>query len=285
MQPGRFLFPMDEKSSQGLALKWRSAPLLKKPLVEEAILTQTRDLIQIEDASPNALPATTYLETHINPPEKHQQIGVDASRKLLRGFLQGLEPPTGARCAVLIVDLSLHTCDFLKAASMDHMLGNTGMSTYYLGFGAGDDKLEWAGLHIEEFLSTGFLEGSLSIPKSVSLPPPELPQEMVESSPAQPQLNVLTWNNKVKYNMVPTLKTPASLLTQYHDHPRFATEFRSLLEQSRVEYPLDMTPDDKAKDKEAKCGRAITLGVSKTDSGMAPASATQGKVELKVSWQ
>ena len=275
---------MDEKDSTALALKWRSAPLLKKPLVEEAALTQTRDLIQIEDVSPSALPATTYLETHINPPEKHQQIGVDASRKVLRGFLQGLEPPTGARCAVVIVDLSLHTCDFLKAASMDHMLSNTGMATYYLGFGAGEDKLEWAGQHFEEFLSTGFLDGSLNILKSVSLPPAELPQEMVESSPPQPQLNVLTWNNKVKYNMVPTVKTPAALLSQYHDHPRFATEFRSLLEQCKAEYPLDMV-EEKAKDKDTKSSRVMTLGVAKTDLGMAPPSTQQGQLELKVSWQ
>lgn len=282
MQPGKFLYPMDDKDSAALALKWRSAPLLKKPLVEEAMLTQTRDLISIEDVSREALPSTTYLETYVNPPEKHQQIGVDASRKLLRGFLQGLESPTGARCAVLIVDLSIHTCDVLKAALMDSILSTAGMSTYYLGFAAGEDKLEWAGQHMEDWLANGFLDGSIALPKSVSLPPESLPQEVIEKTPPQPHLNVLTWCNKVKFEGVGTLKTPSSLLGQYHDHPRFGTEFRAVLEQGRAEYPLDMS-EDKAKDKDAKATkRGINLGIVKTEAGMAPGAGKPGTASLEL---
>ena len=73
-------------------------------------------------------------------------------------------------------------------------------------------------------------------------------------------------------------------MSQYHDHPRFATEFRSLLEQCKAEYPLDMV-EEKAKDKDTKSSRVMTLGVAKTDLGMAPPSTQQGQLELKVSWQ
>ena len=54
MQPGRFLYPMDEAASQAVCEKWRAAPLMKKPLVEESQLTLTRDLVVIEDVSPEA---------------------------------------------------------------------------------------------------------------------------------------------------------------------------------------------------------------------------------------
>ena len=43
--------------------------------------------------------------------------------------------------------------------------------------------------------------------------------------------------------------------------------------------------EEKAKDKDTKSSRVMTLGVAKTDLGMAPPSTQQGQLELKVSWQ
>lgn len=108
VQPGRFMMAMDEDRFKHNMAVWRTVPLMKKPLVEEAILTPTRDLLVIEDVSEDSLPATTDMNTSINPPEKHQQIGVDAARKLLRSLTQGLESNSG-RSALLVLDLSMHT--------------------------------------------------------------------------------------------------------------------------------------------------------------------------------
>ena len=240
VQPGRFLLPMDEDSSQDVYNKWRAAPLLKQPLVEEAALTLSRDLLTIEDVAADSLPPSTQLDTYVNPPEKHQQIGVDAGKKLLRGFLQNLEPPTGSRCAVLILDLSVHTCDILKAAASEHLLASSGMSTYYLGFNGGDEKLEWANHHFENWLADSFLASTVSLPKSVILPPADLPAELVEAAPPQPPLNVLTWCKSVKYEGLSSLKTPSTLVAKYHDHPRFGSEFQAVLETARAEMPLDL---------------------------------------------
>lgn len=266
VQPGRFLYPMEDEHMSAVNTKWRSAPLLKKPLVEEATLTHTRDLLVIEDVSPESLPVTTEVATNINPPEKHQQIGVDAGRKMLRGFLQGLEPPTGSRCAVLIVDMSLRTAEILKAAATDHLLSSTGLSTYYMGFAAGEEKLEWAIAHFETWATERFLVGSLPLPKSVSLPPAELPGDMVEAAPPQPSLNVLTWNTKVKFSGLATLKTPSALLQKYHDHQRFATEFQAILETARQELPLDMVADESSSNKGGH-KRPVTFN---TETGMVP---------------
>ena len=240
VQPGKILVPMDDKEAQALANQWRSAPLMKKPIVEEASLPLTRELILIEDLDPESLPSTTEVATHVNPPEKHQQIGLDASKKLLRGFLQGVESPTGNRCAVLVVDLSLHTCEVLKAACTDHLLNTEGLPVYFLGFAAGEEKLEWAKQHFEEWTAKKFLNGDLKIPKSCTLPPATLPPEMREAAPAQPQLNVLTWNQAVKYEGLPTLSTPAGVLTKYHDHDRFGSEFQAVLSDCKKNYPLDL---------------------------------------------
>lgn len=270
MQPGKILLPMDDTASAAVVAKWRSGPLFRKPLCEEAELTPTRELLQVEDVSPEALPTSTNTDTYINPAEKHQQIGQDAGKKLLRGFLQGMESPSGGRCAVLIVDLSLHVCDGLKAATAEYLLSNSGLPTYFLGFAAGEEKLEWAEEHYTSWLSAGFLDGSLPVPKSVMLPPVELSSELVEAAPPQPQLNTLTWNKQVKYEGVPTLKMPPGVLTQYHDHARFGSEFKAMLEQARKDYPLDMpAPDGKDKDSLPK---RTPLKLNKVESGLAPAA-------------
>ena len=287
VQPGKILLPMDDTASAEVLSKWRSGPLFRKPLCEEAELTPTRALLQMEDVSPEALPTTTNMDTYINPAEKHQQVGPDASKKLLRGFLQAMEPPNGGRCAVLIVDLSLHVCDTLKAATADYILSNSGLPTYFLGFAAGEEKLEWAEEHYTSWLATGFLDGTLPVPKSVVLPPAELSSDMVQAAPPQPQLNTLTWNKQVKYEGVPTLKMPASILTQYHDHGRFGSEFRAKLEQARKDYPLDMpAPDGKEKDNAAP--KRAPLKLSKVESGLAPAAKKQAAeanaVKLEAMW-
>ncbi len=282
VQPGRFLFPMDDDQMNSITTKWRSAPLLKKPLVEEATLTLTRDLVTIEDINPDSLPASTELATNINPPEKHQQIGLDASRKMLRGFLQGLEPPTGSRCATLIVDMSLHAAEMLKAAAKDHLLSSTGMSTYYMGFAAGEEKLEWAVSHFETWATEGFLDGSLPLPKSVSLPPAEIPADMVETAPPQPALNLLTWNKSAKVSGLPTLKTPNALLQKYHDHPRFATEFQSILEAARQEMPLDMVADENSKGGQKRAATFATeVGMQPPEKKAKEAATQEGLVKLE----
>lgn len=279
VQPGRFLLPMEESACQSVCEKWRAVPvpLMKKPLLEESQLTLTRDMLQIEDVSPDALPATTYMETHVNAPEKHQQIGLDAARKCLRGFLQGLEPPTGARSAVMVVDLSAHTAEFLKASVMDHTFATSGLPLYYLGFAGGDEKMEWATHHFESWMTDGLLDGSVPLPKSVTLPGATLPPDMVEAPPAQPQLNVLTWNKTVKYQGLPTLKVPAALLTKYHDHPRFGSEFQAALEKIRSELPVDMVED---KSGSGSSGKRGLLG-PKTEPGMQPAKKETSAAAVK----
>ena len=230
-----FFFSMDEEIFKNNSSVWRSIGLMRKPLVEDAALVPTKDLLVIEDLNPESLPPTTDITTNINPPEKHQQLGLDASRKYIRSLTQGLEA-TG-RSALVIIDLSMHTCEMTKAAVLES--GPAQLPLYYLGFAGDDEKLDWAKQHMEGWLAEQYLAGEVKLPGSCVLPPKTLPEGVVEAAPPQPQLTTLTWCNKVKFEGLATLRTPDSLLTKYWDHSRFGAEFQAFLENARQELPLD----------------------------------------------
>eukprot|EP00969_Alexandrium_andersonii_P156156 6904194-Alexandrium_andersonii.AAC.1 len=83
LQPAKLLFPMDEDQSKKAYQFWKGVQAFSRPLLEEAELMATRDMLVPEDLSDVSLPSTSDITTHINPPEKHQQFGVDAARKAL----------------------------------------------------------------------------------------------------------------------------------------------------------------------------------------------------------
>ncbi|CAJ1385994.1 unnamed protein product [Effrenium voratum] len=245
VQPGRFLVPMEEESYQKVMDIWRTAPLLRKPLAEESVLLATRDMVTIEDIAENALPQTTDTSTHIKPAEKHQQIGVDAARKLLRGFVQGME--SSSRASILVVDLSLHSAELCKAALLEHACGQGQLQLpcYYIGFAADEEKLEWANHHMEEFLANSFLDQSLPLPKSASIPPAKL-ESGLGAAPAASAADGLA-----------SLKTPDPLLIKYDESP-FRTEFYEILAAAREALPLDL-PAEKGAAAQAK--RALKMTV------------------------
>ena len=164
-----------------------------------------------------------------------------------------------------MVDLSVHTAELLKACAMDHLLSTNGLPTYYLGFTGGEEKLEWANQHFENWMSDGLLDSSIPVPKSAVLPPATLPAEMVEAAPPQPHLNLMTWSN-VKYSGLKSLKILDSVVRKYHHHGQFAQEFQTLLEKIRSDYPVDLPSGERG------------AGESKSDvtRGLAGAKVEQG---------
>ena len=263
VQRGRFLLAMDEEISKSNLNLWKADPLVKKPLVEEAALTPTRDLLIIEDVSEDSLPSTTDLTTSINPPEKHQQIGLDAAKKLLCSLTAGLELNTG-RSALLVVDLSTHTGEMCKASLIEGEPAK--LPVYYLGFTTDDDKEDWARQHLQAWLADQYLEdGGLKLPTSCSLPAKTLPAELQEAAPPLPQLSVLTWCKTRLFEGLASLKTPDSLLTKYWDRARFGAEFQSLIETARKDLPLDLPAESTDKNKKRK----VSLGAGQENPPLA----------------
>lgn len=270
VQPGRFMLSMDDETHKKAMTNFRNVPLMRKPITEEATLLPTRDLVVIEDLSPDSLPNTTDLQTSINPPEKHQQLGVDAARKYLRGITQNLAG--NGRFAVFVVDLSCHTTEMCKAVQLEAPQAHVPM--YYMGFAADSNKLDWAQQHVETWLSEEFLNQGVPLPSSTVLPPKALPSDQCEAAPPQPQLSVLAWCNRVKFEGLPSLKTPDSLLVKYWDDQRFGSEFQNFLRTAREELPLDL--------KEEKAGPAGSgVGQKRKSSVAGPANPPMSHADAK----
>ena len=180
---------LDEDIYKAANEKWRSATVFRKPLLDEAELLLTKDILSIEDMSETALPTSTSDSHHPTQAEKAQQCGIPAARSLLRGFL-ARETTGGVRSATLFVDMTTHTMDFARAL----ILEKGSQAVFYAGFTRDHGELEWSRSLLRDFLSQGMLDGSIKLPPGSTLPPAELPAEMVTSSPPLPNFGSFVVN-------------------------------------------------------------------------------------------
>ena len=201
----------------------------------------SRDMLQIEDMNEAALPPSTDPNTHISQPEKSIQVGVAASRSIIRAALQNEGQAQTSRGVCLIVDLTCHTCDFTRGFL--HERGTN--PVYYMGFTRNSGELEWSKCLLRDYIAEGFLSGSLTLPASLTLPPADVPADMREAAPPLPALNSFVVAKNIKIDGLPTLKTPDKLLATWSDHVRFRSEFAEFLKDARELVPLDV-PADKA---------------------------------------
>lgn len=240
LQTGTLVFPGDPKVAESVWQQWRVTDMVKNNLVKDAPLPTTSDLVEIEDLSEDSLPTSTDATFKVNVAEKFQQVGVDAAFKLLSASLTNLQNEA-ERTAILILDLSSRTLDFAKAAYK--LKKNINIPIFYLGMAEGEGQVEWQRFHMSQWLSQGFLEGSLPLPAGAQpLAPAELPAELVTAMPAKPDLGTLTWSTK-KENGLPSLKTPDKVLQAWHDHAEFGQQFQDWLKEARGKVPLDLTED------------------------------------------
>ena len=96
---------------------------------------------------------------------------------------------------------------------------------------------------MRDFLADGFLDGSLTLPSNMSLPPGEVPSDMHQAAPPLPNLHSFALNKSQKMDGLPTLKTPDKVLAQWSEHPRFKTEFLEFLADVRSTLPVDLATD------------------------------------------
>ena len=240
---GKILMPASTEDAKASLTVWRRSPIFSRTLLQEADLVPTKEMLVIEDLSETAVPASSDATTHINPPEKVQQIGVTAGQALLRGFLTATGQDEGERKAHVVVDLTTHTTDVTRAFVHDCLSKAFAAPTYYIGFTASEGHQEWCDRILSEFVADGFLGGSLPMLTGSSLPPSEIPSDQIAACPPPPALSTFAINQKVKVDQCPTLKTPDRILQQWFDHQRFGSEFRSFIEKARGELLVDVPPD------------------------------------------
>ncbi|CAK9015484.1 Uncharacterized protein SCF082_LOCUS12781 [Durusdinium trenchii] len=216
--------------------------IIRKPLWKEAELPSSKELLTIEDMSDCALPSSTDASTHPSQAEKNQQIGVAAARNIIKAVLkiENSASVAAARSSTLIVDLTVHTCDFSRAAALE----KDNQFLYYLGLRRNVGEEEWSRTYMKEFLTQSLLEGAIP---GVTLPPEEVPADLKETSPPLPTLNALVLNKQVKVDGLVTLKAPDKVLASWGEHPAFGPEFWQVINEARSTLPLDVT-DSKKRD-------------------------------------
>ena len=227
---------MDADDYKATLAAWRKSPVFGRSLLEEADLLPTSKMLLVEDLSDTALPQTTDTTTHINPPEKCQQIGVSAAKCLLRGFLNA--EASAERTATLVIDLTVHTLDMSRAFVSEKNHKALPATTHYMGFVTSEDHKDWAEKTLVNYLTEGYLQvdgADIPLPPDQVLPPAEMPADLVQTAPALPSLNLLVPNEKLRADGVASLSTPEKILKCWHDHGRFGAEFREWLQQARAD--------------------------------------------------
>ena len=115
--PG-FWVPMDADHSKLCYQVWRSVPMMQLPLVSELPLLKTKDMVTIEDIRNDALPETTSQDTKQPQGEKHQQLGLEAGRKIVEALCTNLQEQQ--RGAFAFIDATAHTLEFAKACYLEN---------------------------------------------------------------------------------------------------------------------------------------------------------------------
>ena len=226
---------------------------MRQAVLQDIPQITSAEMLVIQDMSEAALPASTDITTHVPQVEKHQQIGVTAASKVLTAFCSGLSE--AERAALLLVDLSTHTLEFVKAAY--EVRQNLNLPMYYLGFSQTEGELEWQKYHLGTHFAEKFLQGSLPLPPGTSpLAPQELPAALVSALPGKPELTTLAWSTKKTNDGLPSIKTPDKIVATWHDHHEFGSKFQEWLKQTREKGFLDIAASAEEKTKgQAKSGK------------------------------
>ena len=282
MQPGVLLFPGAEEGSKGKEVwqLFRNAQVFQTAVITDVEMQSSNDMLVIEDMHEEALPGSSDATTHVSQAEKHQQIGMDAARKLLKSVLP---PELPSRGAFLILDTTAHTMELAKAVFQERASKSSTTPLYYLGLAEKEGEREWQQHHVCSWLAEGFLNGSIPLPVGApALMPKELPAELATSLPPKPDLNTLVWSDK-KVNGLPSLKTPEKVLQAYHDHASYGGRFQDWLKEARECIPLDRKTGDK--ETAEKKRTAATVAGQNLGGGSAaepPTKASKTDVPLQV---
>eukprot|EP00435_Cladocopium_sp_Y103_P073396 s19_g43.t1 len=212
---------MEDEPAKLAAEHFRGCQLLKHPLLEEAELPASRDLIVIEDMGGCALASTTDVSTHPSQAERNIQVGIPAARSFLKAGLTGLSTPHSGRPAPMIVDLTCHTADFARAA---FQMAIEGSKLYYLGLARDTSEEEWTKAFLRDFLAENLLDGTIKTPANMTLPDAEMPAEKRETAVPLPSYHILVPCQMVKVDGLATLKTPDKLVASWGESA-FSGEF------------------------------------------------------------
>ena len=163
--------------------------VLKNPVLNLGEQPRSKDMVWMDDPDVDALPSSISEDAYVGVQEKHFQIGHVACGKVLNSFLADIAT-TDSRYGVLLVDLSVHVGDMVKAVVNGAFL----RPLMCVGLCDSADAMEFARHEIVHFLKTRLLtDDNFKIPGFV-IPPKDSPHEDDEVQP--PTLASLVWHGQ-----------------------------------------------------------------------------------------
>ena len=183
---GRFVFssPLGEPRSTHFG----KSELFKKRRVEESQQLAPRNMREVEDLNPGALPSSADTRDGLRGAAKYAQIGSAACQNLLTSLLTGGPGHLGETKAVVIMDLFSHVGEM--AESFPAVRSNFNVNLFYIGFSVDQTEKMWTESLIQDQLVEKYLV-DMQLPGGEKLADC-IPEALVEPLPAAPKLNVLT---------------------------------------------------------------------------------------------
>eukprot|EP00438_Fugacium_kawagutii_P022435 Skav232862 [mRNA] locus=scaffold2451:162468:166474:+ [translate_table: standard] len=212
---GRFVFPSALELSKNCF--W-TCDLRRFQRTSEIAQLPAREMKEIENLDPDAVPDTTDQSLRIKGANKYAQLGSAACKEIFDSVLRG-SSIADVGPGVLLIDLHVGVGDMMQAfcslrANRPH--------TFYLGFAEDANEALYVQQLMKEQLADQFSNGH-PLPTGEKLPE-QMPADLLEGLPGTPRLNVLVIRDN-------KLGIPAAMVQKWRNHPVCGQQFQKFLDK------------------------------------------------------
>ncbi len=188
-----------------------------------------RDMVVVEDTSETALPGSVDDgAVTVQGAKKFEQIGTDASTKVLLAVLEGVDLPP--RTPILLIDLNASVGHFIDGFVEARLAVNRPL--YYVAVHDDAMALSWLQQTKLDMVCDMVQRKAITVPGHTI--PAENLVALLESRPPRPDLNLLVFGPDDKDNIPTSLRMPQPLVQQWMEHPDSSRRerFNSFLEEA-----------------------------------------------------
>ena len=244
---GRFIFPSAVDPWKG---PWGQTTLFKMRRTNEIAQQASKDMVQVEDLSRDAVPQSTDIGANcVSGSAKYEQIGTTGWGALLDSTLleASLE---SSKHAIIVIDHRVRTAEFLLAL-IRKKLGYR-VPLFWVGFVEDMVEMEWVKHHVLKTVSQWVGDGECKLP-GFTPKAKDVPSDLLESGPPLPTLNVLVTGGASGKQ----LQIPHMIVQKYATAHQFSEQFNTFMTEFHAEFGQVAADDE-------------TLGTGKRSSTTLP---------------
>ena len=188
----------------------------KQPLIDLGVQPKAKELCVMDDPDPDSLPPSSSVTDQIGVAQKHSQIGHRACNKILNTLQDDLVD--GERHATMVIDLSVHVGDMLKA----FIAVQKRAPMAFLGLCGTADERDWVKTEVVDFIKHKLLHEDFIVP-GFTIPPVTAPGTDVPLP--MPKLAALHWETQ---DGTHTLAISAADIAKWKEHDSFRDKFADM---------------------------------------------------------